>query len=88
MTSTRPLALAQLRGYAVANHHAPFDPVVWDRRRFELLWGWRYRFEAYTPPAKRQLGYYALPLLWCDQVTGWANLRNDGDRLAAQVGFA
>ena len=32
---------------------APFDPVVWDRRRFELLWGWAYRFEAYTPAAKR-----------------------------------
>ena len=29
----------------------PFDPVVWDRDRFELLWGWTYRFEAYTPPA-------------------------------------
>ena len=28
---------------------APFDPVVWDRRRFELLWGWAYKFEAYTP---------------------------------------
>jgi uncharacterized protein YcaQ len=28
---------------------APFDPVVWDRRRFQLLWGWAYRFEAYTP---------------------------------------
>jgi hypothetical protein len=67
---------------------APFDPVVWDRRRFELFWGWRYRFEAYTPPAKRQLGYYALPLLWRDQVTGWANLRHDGDRLVAEVGFA
>ncbi len=32
---------------------APFDPLVWDRRRFELLWGWQYRFEAYTPVAKR-----------------------------------
>ena len=28
---------------------APFDPVVWDRRRFEIFWGWAYRFEAYTP---------------------------------------
>ena len=28
---------------------APFDPVVWDRVRFEHLWGWPYRFEAYTP---------------------------------------
>jgi len=52
---------------------APFDPIVWDRRRFELLWGWAYRFEAYTPLAKRQLGYYALPLLWRDRVIGWGN---------------
>ena len=42
---------------------APFDPVVWDRRRFELLWGWAYKFEAYTPAAKRTMGHYALPLL-------------------------
>jgi uncharacterized protein len=53
-----------------------------------LLWGRRYPFEAYTPPAKRQLGCYALPLLWCEQVTGWANMRNDGDRVVAEVGFA
>ena len=53
---------------------APFDPVVWDRRRFELFWGWAYRFEAYTPAAKRQLGYYALPLLWRDRVIGWGNV--------------
>jgi uncharacterized protein YcaQ len=53
---------------------APFDPVVWDRPRFELLWGWEYRFEAYTPVPKRKLGYYALPLLWRDAVVGWANV--------------
>ena len=59
---------------------APFDPVVWDRRRFELLWGWAYRFEAYTPAPKRKLGYYALPLLWRDRVIGWANLSvKDGE---------
>ncbi len=52
---------------------APFDPVVWDRARFEALWGWAYRFEAYTPAARRKLGYYALPLLWRDRVLGWAN---------------
>src|SRR5439155_832666 len=49
---------------------APFDPVVHDRARFELLWGWTYRFEAYTPAAKRKLGYYALPLLWRDRADG------------------
>ena len=35
---------------------APFDPVVWDRRRFELLWNWPYRFEAYTPVTKPPVG--------------------------------
>ena len=54
---------------------APFDPVVWDRRRFEHLHGWIYRFEAYTPPAKRKMGYYALPMLWRDQIIGWANAK-------------
>ncbi|HWI19252.1 MAG TPA: crosslink repair DNA glycosylase YcaQ family protein, partial [Vicinamibacterales bacterium] len=58
---------------------APFDPVVWDRRRFEMLWGWAYRFEAYTPAPKRKLGYYALPMLWRDRVIGWANVTR-GDR--------
>lgn len=53
---------------------APFDPVVWDRRRFALLWGWAYRFEAYTPESKRKLGYYALPLLWRDRIVGWGNV--------------
>jgi hypothetical protein len=66
---------------------APFDPVIWDRRRFEHLWGWSYRFEAYTPPAKRVRGYYALPLLWGDSMPGWANARVEGGRLSVDVGF-
>jgi uncharacterized protein YcaQ len=66
---------------------APFDPVVWDRRRFELLWGWAYRFEAYTPAAKRQRGYYALPLLWRDRVIGWGNLSYQGGELDAEIGY-
>jgi hypothetical protein len=66
---------------------APFDPVVWDRDRFELLWGWTYRFEAYTPVAKRVRGYYALPLLWRDQVIGWANLAVKDGELKADFGY-
>ncbi len=66
---------------------APFDPLVWDRRRFELFWGWPYRFEAYTPAPKRQLGYYALPLLWREQVVGWANVSVREGRLMPEVGF-
>jgi uncharacterized protein YcaQ len=66
---------------------APFDPIVWDRRRFELLWGWAYRFEAYTPAPKRKLGYYALPLLWRDHVIGWGNLTIRNGALQADLGY-
>ncbi|GCL63840.1 DNA glycosylase AlkZ-like family protein [Pseudaquabacterium pictum] len=66
---------------------APFDPIVWDRRRFALLWGWDYRFEAYTPAPKRIRGYYALPLLWRDRVIGWGNLAVQDGALVADIGF-
>jgi uncharacterized protein YcaQ len=66
---------------------APFDPVVWDRRRFEHFWGWAYRFEAYTPAPKRQLGYYALPLMWRDEVIGWANAGVASERLKLDCGY-
>jgi len=66
---------------------APFDPVVWDRWRFEKLWGWVYRFEAYTPVAKRIRGYYAMPMLWRDQVIGWANLTVKDSSLSAEFGY-
>jgi len=66
---------------------APFDPVVWDRRRFEIFWGWAYRFEAYTPVAKRKLGYYALPLLWRDRVIGWGNVSLKDRTLRSEFGY-
>lgn len=66
---------------------APFDPVVWDRRRFELLWDWAYRFEAYTPAPQRKLGYYALPLLWRDRVIGWANVAKRDGGLTTEIGY-
>jgi uncharacterized protein YcaQ len=66
---------------------APFDPVVSDRVRFELLWGWVYRFEAYTPAPKRKRGYYALPLLWRDRVVGWGNLSVKNGALQSEIGY-
>jgi uncharacterized protein YcaQ len=65
----------------------PFDPVVWDRRRFEILWGWAYRFEAYTPPPKRMRGYYALPLLWRDKAIGWCNVFVKNGTLQSDFGY-
>jgi uncharacterized protein YcaQ len=67
---------------------APFDPLVRDRTRFECLWGWVYRFEAYTPVSKRQLGYYAMPLLWRERVIGWANLSVKNGALNSKFGYA
>jgi uncharacterized protein YcaQ len=66
---------------------APFDPIAWDRDRFEHLWGWGYRFEAYTPAAKRVYGYYALPLAWRDRVVGWVNATPSASGLAFDVGY-
>ncbi|MDX6446480.1 MAG: uncharacterized protein QOH71_3554 [Blastocatellia bacterium] len=66
---------------------APFDPLVRDRARFERLWGWEYRFEAYTPVAKRVFGYYAMPLLWRDRVIGWGNLSVKNGELKTEFGY-
>jgi uncharacterized protein len=66
---------------------APFDPLVWDRRRFEHFWGWPYRFEAYVPQARRLRGYYAMPLLWGEAVIGWANVNVINGDLNVQLGF-
>jgi uncharacterized protein len=65
---------------------APFDPIVWDRRRFELLHGWEYRFEAYTKPEKRVRGYYALPMLYGVNLIGWANV-SQKNGFVAEVGY-
>ncbi len=67
---------------------APFDPVVWDRRRFHLFWGWEYKMEAYLPAHKRRMGHYAMPMLWGEQVLGWANLKVVDGRLQHELGFA
>jgi len=65
----------------------PFDPIVWDRRRFEVFWGWTYRFEAYMPAPKRKLGYYALPLLWHERMVGWGNVTATEGGLRCSFGY-
>jgi hypothetical protein len=49
---------------------APLDPLMWDRRLVEALFGFTYRWEVYTPEAKREHGYYVLPLLFGERIVG------------------
>jgi uncharacterized protein YcaQ len=64
---------------------SPFDGLVKDRDRAEALWGFRYRLEMYVPQAKREYGYYVLPLLAGDEVVGRVEPRFDRNTGALEL---
>ena len=49
---------------------APLDPMLWDRKLVEAVWGFRYSWEIYTPAAKRRYGYYVLPVVYGQELAG------------------
>ena len=58
----------------------PFDPLVLQRKRLNLFFGYQHRFEAYLPPEKRVFGYFAQPVLIGDEIVAAIDLKPDRSR--------
>jgi uncharacterized protein len=56
---------------------SPFDPLIIQRKRTELFFGYGHKFEAYVPKEKRQFGYFALPVLVGDEIVAAIDLKTD-----------
>jgi uncharacterized protein len=59
---------------------SPFDPLVHQRKRVQLFFGYEHRFEAYVPRGKRIFGYFALPVLVGDEIVAAIDLKTDRER--------
>ena len=56
---------------------SPFDPLIIQRKRLQLFFGYEHRFEAYVPKEKRVFGYFALPVLVGDEIVAALDLKTD-----------
>ena len=56
---------------------SPFDPLIIQRKRLKLFFGYDHVFEAYLPKEKRVFGYFGLPVLAGDRIVAVADLKTD-----------
>ncbi|WP_332695085.1 winged helix-turn-helix domain-containing protein [Bosea sp. (in: a-proteobacteria)] len=56
---------------------SPFDPLIIQRKRLKLIFGYEHAFEAYLPKEKRVFGYFGLPVLAGDRIVAVADLKAD-----------
>jgi uncharacterized protein YcaQ len=77
----RPETLQQ-RGEAGELVHilSPFDPLINQRQRLQLIFGYEHRFEAYVPKSKRVFGYFACPVLVGDEIVAAIDLKTDREQ--------
>ena len=66
-----------LPGSELVHILSPFDPLIIQRKRLNLFFGYEHRFEAYVPKEKRVLGYFALPVLVGDEIVAAIDLKTD-----------
>jgi len=59
---------------------SPFDPLIHQRKRVAIFFGYQHVFEAYVPKAKRRFGYFALPVLVGDEIVAAIDLKTDRER--------
>jgi uncharacterized protein YcaQ len=59
---------------------SPFDPLIIQRKRLQMFFGYDHRFEAYVPKPKRILGYFALPILVGDEIVAAIDIKADREQ--------
>ena len=74
------LEIAGDRASELVHILSPFDPLMIQRKRTELFFGYGHRFEAYVPKEKRRFGYFALPVLVGDNIVAALDLKTDRQR--------